>query len=207
MGGRLGRQVQTGQEGAERRVGGEKPGFQACGAVSWPRPSSAQLLCRGQGKLPASDQHSSWQENEKEERPGLSRKHDWAGGRHRAAALPLPLGGDSQQCQATLVLPAPGSFSLGWGWDSDRDCCCCQESIPLIYRDSSSFRGENVVAGPPGLIRVGSSSERGARSPCASKNSQGDPPERGAVSSLSSSGLGWELEASCLQGWAAPDRS
>lgn len=46
------------------------------------------------------------------------------------------------------------------------------------------------MAGTPGLIRVGSSSERGARSPCASKNSQGDPPERGA-----------QFPASALRGW------
>lgn len=35
---------------------------------------------------------------------------------------------------------------------AERASCC-------NYRDTSSFRGENVVAGTPGLIRVGSSSE------------------------------------------------
>lgn len=51
LGGGLGRQVQIGLEGAERRLGGEKPGFQARGAVSWHRPGSAQLLCSGLGEL------------------------------------------------------------------------------------------------------------------------------------------------------------
>lgn len=92
LGGGLGRQVQTAsQEGAERRVGGEKPGFQACGAVSWPRPSSAHLLCMAWESSSASGQPSSCQENPNEVRARAS-LGSRTGGRHGAGGFAFALG-------------------------------------------------------------------------------------------------------------------